>query len=171
MFNAFLKIDGIDGESEDKGHEKWIQLLSFSHKVRQPGTNIGGGGARSSSGAVEHGDFTFTKYVDAATPLLFLRACDSNNIKKVTLEVCRQVDTKLAYLVYTFEPCLISGVSIGGNAVPETSPSGNIISQDRPIETVTFNYTKIEWKYTQVSKDNTAGGAVVAAWDLATNDK
>ncbi|MDB6079062.1 MAG: hypothetical protein JWO82_2809, partial [Akkermansiaceae bacterium] len=28
---------------------------------------------------------------------------------------------------------------------------------------------KIEWKYTEVTKDNTAGGDTMAHWDLDTN--
>ena len=29
-FDAFLKLDGIDGESVPEGYEKWIEVLSFS---------------------------------------------------------------------------------------------------------------------------------------------
>jgi len=27
--NSFLKLDGIQGESTDKGHKDWIELSSF----------------------------------------------------------------------------------------------------------------------------------------------
>ncbi|WAC17858.1 type VI secretion system tube protein Hcp [Luteolibacter sp. SL250] len=159
MFDAYLKIDGIPGECEDKGHEQWIQLLSFSHGVQQLGTNLGGGGNRGSSGKAEHQHFSFTKYVDKASPKLNLHCSNGQNLKKVTVEICRQVDSRIAYLTYTFEPCLVSSVQIGG------STQGD----DRPVEQVSFNYTKIEWKYTEVAKDNTPGGDTMAHWDLSTN--
>jgi type VI secretion system secreted protein Hcp len=159
MFDAYLKIDGIPGECNDKGHEGWIQLLSFSHGVTQLGTNLGGGGSRGSSGKCEHQHFNFTKYVDKASPKLNLHCSNGVNLKKVELQICRQVDSKIAYLTYTFEPCLVSSVQVGG------STNGD----DRPVEQVSFNYTKIEWKYTEVTKDNTPGGDTMAHWDLDTN--
>lgn len=158
MFDAFLKIDGIGGECEDEKHKKWIQLLSFSHEIKHKGTNLGGGGARGSSGKAEHGDFKFTKYVDMATPKLNLRCIDGQDLKKVTVEICRTVGEKKAYLTYTFEPCLVSSVIVGGRHNDEN---------DRPVEEVTFNYTKIEWNYQEIKKDNTPGGSAMAHWDLS----
>lgn len=160
MFDAYLKIDSIPGECNDKGHEGWIQLLSFSHGVSQVGTNLGGGGARGSSGKAQHQDFHFTKFVDKATPKLALHCSNGVNLKKVTVDICRQVDTRIAYLTYNFEPCLVSSVTVGGSTKA---------SEDRPVEQVSFNYTKVEWKYTEVTKDNTAGGDTMAHWDLDTN--
>jgi hypothetical protein len=28
-FDSFLKLDGIKGETTDKGHKDWIEILSF----------------------------------------------------------------------------------------------------------------------------------------------
>ena len=36
--DAFLKIDGIPGESTDAKHENQIEVLSFSHSVSQSGS-------------------------------------------------------------------------------------------------------------------------------------
>ena len=33
--NAFLQIDGIDGESQGDNHKDWIEVLSFNHSVTQ----------------------------------------------------------------------------------------------------------------------------------------
>jgi bacteriocin-like protein len=30
-YDAFLKIDGIPGESTDDKHKDWIEILSFNH--------------------------------------------------------------------------------------------------------------------------------------------
>ena len=43
-FDAFLKVDGIPGESTDDKHKDWIEVLSFNHGVSQPAG--GSGGAR-----------------------------------------------------------------------------------------------------------------------------
>ncbi len=34
---AYIKFDGVDGESKDKGHEKWSDLHKFSQVVHKPG--------------------------------------------------------------------------------------------------------------------------------------
>ena len=32
-YDAFLKIDGIPGESTDDKHKDWIEILSFNHST------------------------------------------------------------------------------------------------------------------------------------------
>lgn len=35
-FDAFLKIDGIPGESTDDKHKEWIEIASYRQGVSQP---------------------------------------------------------------------------------------------------------------------------------------
>ena len=52
MFDAFLKINGIVGESSDEAHKVWIEILGFSWGVSQPmGGASGHGGGRSTGRA------------------------------------------------------------------------------------------------------------------------
>ena len=46
MFDAFLKINGIEGESQDDKHKNQIEILSYSFGASQTAT-----GAASSGGA------------------------------------------------------------------------------------------------------------------------
>ena len=45
--DMFLKLDGVDGDSTDKTHQGWIEVLSFSWGLSNPGEigSGGGGGA------------------------------------------------------------------------------------------------------------------------------
>ena len=70
-FDAFLKIDGVDGESTDDQHKKWIEVLSVSHRMTQQSTGTSGGGIHSGV-RVDHGNLTVVKNVDGAGPDLFL---------------------------------------------------------------------------------------------------
>ena len=56
-FDAFLKIEGIEGESTDKTHPGEIEIGSYSWGVEQPGSVGGGGGG---TGRVVAQDFHFT---------------------------------------------------------------------------------------------------------------
>lgn len=161
-FDAYLKIDSIPGECTDKGHEQWIQLLAFNHGVNQPHKTVtGGGGSRGGVERCEHQDFTITKFIDKATPKLNLHCCNGKNLQKVKVEICRQVDSKVAYMTYEFETCLIRSVSIHGN------PAGD---GQQPMEEVRFSYAKINWKYTEVDpKSNQPKGDTMSYWDMLSN--
>ena len=160
-FDCFLQIDGIQGESTDDAHTDWIELLSYSHGVSQPG-----GGARSTAGAgapgrCEHSDFSVVKALDKASPKLALFCCSGKHIDKVTIELCRATGDKQKYMEYAMENVVISSVRPGGSA-----QGGDSL----PLEEVTFNYGKIEWVYTET--DHATGkkkGDVKASWDLTTN--
>lgn len=53
-FDAFIKIDGIDGESTDEKHTNWIEALDFGTGVRQKVSRT----ASSAGGAsAERADF------------------------------------------------------------------------------------------------------------------
>jgi len=70
----FLKLDKIEGESQDAKHKNEIQVESFSWGVSQQGSfDAGGGGG---SGRASFQDFHFVMKVNKASPKLML-ACAS----------------------------------------------------------------------------------------------
>ena len=76
----FLKIDGIQGESEDAKHPKEIQVLSFSFGASQAGTFAFGGGG--GSGKVQMQDFHFMMNVNKASPKLLLACANGQHIPR-----------------------------------------------------------------------------------------
>ena len=157
--DAFLKIDGIQGESTDTKHENQIEVLSYSHGVSQESSASESTAGSKSSGRCDHQDFTIVKELDKASPELNLQCCNGTHIKKMTLELCSATGDKSPYMRYEFEGLIISSVSIGGGG-------GGI-----PTESVTFNYNKINWIY--VDTDHETGkkkGEVKKWWDLKKNE-
>ena len=67
----FAKVDGIDGESTVKGHEKEIEIFNFSETFRQSASSSGAGGG---AGKFTPGPIVFTKIQDKAS-IGLLRAC------------------------------------------------------------------------------------------------
>ena len=55
---AYVKYDGIDGESSDMDHEGWIDLVAVSQPLHKPGT---GSGTARRRGDVILEDITVTK--------------------------------------------------------------------------------------------------------------
>jgi len=155
----FLKIDGIDGESQDAKHKNEIDVASWSWGESQGGTMAGGGGG--GAGKVNMQDFHFTMTVNKATPKLFLACACGQHIPKATL-TCRKAGTEQQeFLLYTFSDLLVSSYQTGG--------SGG--SDVLPVEQISLNYAKVEVEYKEQKADGTLAGPVKAGWDLKANKK
>lgn len=133
---GYMKYDGIDGESEDAGHEQWIDILAIDYSLIQPRDHASG----MASGKRQHKPLTITKPVDKATPLL-MKAIGNNEIgKKVTIELVR-IDPKSqreeTYFRIELEDVRITSVSVSGGGSAD----------EPPTEEVAFYYSKITWTY------------------------
>ena len=159
-FDMFLKIDGVPGESTDSAHDEWIEVLSFSHGVSQPASgSLSSGGARTAE-RCDHQDFSVVKTLDKASPKLALFCSNGKHITEVILVLCRAEGDKSQYMEYKMTDVIISSVGY----------SGSIGTEERPVEEVTFNYTKIEWTYTEHDPvSGKAKGDVEAYWDVELN--
>src|SRR5512140_520057 len=83
----FLKIDGIEGESQDAKHKNEIDVESWSWGETQVGAHAAGGGG--GSGKVDMHDFSFVMKVNKASPKLLLSCANGEHIKKAVL-ICRK---------------------------------------------------------------------------------
>lgn len=162
-FDAFLKIDGIPGESTDDKHKDWIEVLSFSHGVSQRASGSASTGGGASSERADFSDFSIVKALDKASPKIFEATSTGKHIATVTVELCRAGGDKVKYMEYKLSNCIVSSYRPGGS-----SQGGETL----PLEEVSFNYGKIELSYTQQKRaDGSGGGQVAAGWDLETNKK
>jgi type VI secretion system secreted protein Hcp len=155
----FLKIDGIQGESTDEKHANEIDLLSFSWGASQQGTSHMGGGL--GAGKVSFQDFHFTMKVGKQSPILFLSCAMGKHIPSALLTVREAGGKQQEYLKVKFTDLLISNYTSGG--------SGGI--DIKPVDSCSFNFSKIEWDYKPQNKDGNLGGAVTAGWDQKKNVK
>ncbi|MEN6426764.1 MAG: type VI secretion system tube protein Hcp [Phycisphaerales bacterium] len=160
-FDSFLKIDVIPGESTDDKHKDWIEILSFSHGVSQPGSGSSSTGGARSSQRCDHQDFSIVKTLDKASPKLALSCCNGEHIKKINVELCRATGDKQKYMEFALSDVIVSSVRPGGS-----SQGGETL----PLEEVSFSYGKIEWIYTATDhKTGKPAGDVKTFWDLTAN--
>jgi len=159
-YNMFLKIDGIDGDSQDANHKKWIEVQSYAHKMSQAaGGTLSAHGAHT-GGRVDHEDFTLSKRLDSASPILAQYCCMGKHIPKVTFEVCRALGDQTTFMVYEMSDVIISSVSPVGSA-EATDPL--------PRENITIRYSMIRWMYTPTDTKGNKGGVVQAGWSTQEN--
>ncbi len=160
-FDAFIKFDGIPGESTDDKHKDWIEILSFNFGIHQPAHATASSAGGATSERVNIQDLSVVKHVDKASPKLYEQSCSGKHIKDVTLELCRAGGDKLKYLEVKMENVVISLAKSGGMAEAEDG---------FPTEHVHFNFAKVKWTYTQPKRaDGTGGGNVAGGWDLTAN--
>jgi len=129
--------EGIKGECRREGYVNKIDVLSYSHGIAQPITGDPDKPKRT-VGKPNHQDFTVTKHIDLSSCFLTQRCNAATVIPSVKLTVGEVEDQKVNPLtIYQLSNALVSSISVGGAG-----------GDGKPQETVTFNYTKIQWDYT-----------------------
>ena len=152
--DTFIKINGIDGEAEDHGHAKEIQVLAWSWGVSQAGTMAHGGGG--GAGKANFQDLNFTHYVDKASTKLFLACATGKHIPDATLIVRKAGEKQQEYLMTKLYDLLVTNVSTSA-------------SSEMPIEQVTLNFKKIEVGYKPQKADGSLDAEIKVGYDLKLN--
>jgi len=179
LFDAFLKLDGIKGESADAKHKGEIDIQSFSWGLSQTGISATGGGG--GAGKVKVHDISFRKRTDASSPLLFLNCANGAHIKEANFVVRKAGGEQLEYLKIKLTDVLVSSYKPHGsqNAADDwearaTPGDGSVAPAPSEIPTDEFslNFAKIEFSYQPQGADGKAqGGPVLAGWDVKANQK
>lgn len=155
----FLKLEGIDGESQDHKHKGEIDLESWSWGETQSGSHKGGGGG--GAGKVQMQDFHFVMKNNKASPKLFLACATGDHIKSAVL-ICRKAGTdQQEFLKVKMTDLLVSSYQSGG------SGHSDII----PTDQISINFAKIEFEYKEQKPDGSLGGTVKAGYDVKANKK
>lgn len=156
--DMFLKIEGIDGGSTDKSHDKWIDLLSFSWGLSQEGSGQTGHG--SGAGKVAIQDFSFVKKVDTASPKLMQAACEGQHYPSASLAVrssLRGDNPSIIANAVANAPGDYLSLKLTDILVSSIRPGGNSNTDDQPMEAVSLNFQKIEVSYTAADGTQVSG--------------
>jgi type VI secretion system secreted protein Hcp len=153
----FLKIAGIDGESNDAAHKGEIDVESWSWGESQSRQAVGGG---AGAGKVTMNDFTFVMKLSKASPRLFLACAQGEHIKSAWLTAHRPAAGKASdyFLKWSFADLLVSAY--------QTGASGEL-----PTDQVSFNFSKIEVEYKPQKPEGSFDVPIKAGWDAKTNKK
>jgi type VI secretion system secreted protein Hcp len=168
--NVYMKITDengktLDGNSTAKGHEKQIEVVSWSHGFSQPTTAATKSADQQAVSRANHMDLNFTKFFDNSSDDI-TKACWTGAQMKEIILTCHRASgaadvgsAATDYLIITMEDVIISNYSISGGG------------DELPIENVTLNYTKIKYSFKPVSfEDGKAGSPVHITHDLSTNE-
>jgi type VI secretion system secreted protein Hcp len=146
----------IDGGVNTKGDEKQFEVNSFQFGVgRGVGSPTGGSTNREAS-TPSVSEIVLTKALDEATGNLIKEAYSGAGKATAVISFVRtDGGGGVTYLEFTLSDVMLSGWSISSGG-------------DRPSESLSLNFTKIETKIIPQNADGTAGTAFPVTYDLAT---
>ena len=149
-FELLLRIDGIQNE---------INAVKFDMGVMRDAGDPSSGG---SGGTIkpQFTPLTVFKFIDEATPELFLAAATGRHFPSATLIVRRLGLRPFTLYRIVLTDVLISGVS---NSATATDENGNL------LEPVALSYAKIGWTFFLQNPDGSPGGSISRTFDLRTN--
>jgi type VI secretion system secreted protein Hcp len=155
----FLKLEGIEGESQDNKHKNEIDIESWSWGE----TNVGDAAHRGGMGAgkVSMQDFHFVMRVNKSTPKLMEACATGQHYKEASLTCRKAGKDQQEYLKIKLSDYMVSSYQTGGS-------SGDGVV---PVDQVSLNFSKIEFEYKEQKPDGTLGGAVKAGYDVKANKK
>ena len=158
----FLQIDGIEGQASDTKHEKWLDLLSFSHGALQ---NVNVQASSDVQGRGQFIPFLFTHAVDKASPKLQLSCMKGEVIKTAKFEYCRVLGGEQTP-VYELT---LNSVRVARAEVKTVNPKPDDPASQQPIEEVELVAAEIIVKVTPIKPDGTKDGAIETKWNQVTN--
>lgn len=152
--DAFLKLEGIKGESTDSKHKDEIEVLNWSWGMQNAGT--GHYGAGSGAGKVQVSDINIVKRVDSSTPVLMKSCAKGDHIKKGTLVVRNAGGDQLEYFKIELGEILVSSLQAHSD-------------QGSPLllEQVALNFKTFKVTYVPQKESGGAGAPSEFGYDLA----
>ena len=173
-FNAYLKIEGIDGESTDQAHQGWIEVQSWSWGVSQPGQKMTVGTGLVVAGKPSLQVFSVGKQIDKASPKLFLACATGKHFPSVSLDVVRTVGGDVAggsktesFIHIKMSDILVSSYHPSELLEASSQSPVGLVPDGVPVEMVSLNVAKIKFEYDSFDATGTST-PVTATYDIKT---
>ncbi|MFC2024259.1 Hcp family type VI secretion system effector [Chloroflexota bacterium] len=178
--SAYVKFEGIDGESITVGHEDWSEIVSFSQAISIP--TDGAIGSSRQRGDVVLEDIIIVKQIDKSSPKLAEKMVMGEIITKVEIHLTGPSDGSTCegtFYTYELKNVMITNYEVSGSnplayslitpAPDITMPSsGPFIVQavDAPVEEISLSFEEIKVTYTECDSEGNAMGSVEYTWNV-----
>ena len=147
---VFAKYDGVDGESKDENHDKWIDVLSIDWGAHKPGGGMTGQSRRRGAAVVE--DMTLTVEYEKSAPKLLEKCLKGEVIPKLELEqTATYGGSRATYLKYELKNVMVTDFQVNASGNDEAGP---------PTVVVGNNFEEIKVTYTEFDEEGSSKGNV-----------
>lgn len=152
---VYVKYEGIDGEATHENHKKWLDVSSMQWGVGRAISTPSGSTANREASEPSVSEVTITKLMDSSSPKFFTEAVTGAVGKKVEIHLVTTGSPGNTYASYILTDALVSAYS--------TSTGG-----DRPSESISISFTKMEYKFIPYDGNNKAGSPIAVSYDIST---
>ncbi len=161
MFDAFMKIKGVKGETQDDDMPDFFEVDSFELGAENNitfGSGTSGGGA----GKAMFKDFTISKKTDTASCDLFANLCAGKHFDDGEIQLRRSGGTDAGsgatFLTFKFKMLMLADISWSGS-------DGDDVCQ----ENLVFQYGSIMMEYYKQGADGKMSKSADAKWSRTKN--
>ena len=156
----FVKFDGIDGESNDRDHVKWSDVLSVSESLTLP--DGGATGATRRRGAAQYQDIVISKELDKASVKLREKLARGEVIPRVDIHVTKSFTDagRVVYFKYEMTNVVITNFSMSASGA----------SDSVPVESASLNFEEIKVTYTEFDARGAVKGNVEFIYRVETGE-
>lgn len=169
-YNAYLKIDGITGESTE-AYAGWIEILSWSWGATQPSERMATGTGAGKAGTPSFQAITIGKRIDSTSPLLLSKCLSGKVIPNVRLETTQDFQKVggLPVVQWKLSNVLVSAIRPSQLLVASDLSGGGQQPYAFPVEALTLNFAKFAFAYNGHKVDGSTLPVVRAGWDVKLN--
>lgn len=154
-----LTLKNVKGENLLTGPDADAMMIATWNFAVDLPLDMNVANVKRTTGRARFQEMSFTKMVDASTPVLYANCAKGTSLSEAKLQVGRVSDgTYASVLTITLSEPIISQISTGGYGEGQS-----------PMDTFTINFTKVKMEYTAQKVDGTAGGKTDFGWDLTAN--
>ncbi len=157
---VFAKYDGVDGESADAKHLKWIDVLSIDWGSHKPGGGATGQSRRRGGVIVE--DLRLTMEYEKSTIKLLEKLNMGEVIPKLEIEqTANYGGSRATYLKYELVNVQVTAFDVNA--------SGN--DESPPTVTIANNFEEYKVTYTEYDSEGNKGGNAETTWKVEKGEK
>ena len=154
--DIFMKISGIEGESQDATHTNEIEISHWDWKISQNSNMHSGSGGGAGKASVD--DLTFTHKVDKSSPNLMKYCLTGKHIPEAKLTVRKAGGNPLEYLKITMSDVIISSVQPNCKS-----------TDDVGTEQVCLAFSRVKQEYAVQNAQGGSAGAITSSYDIKGN--
>jgi type VI secretion system secreted protein Hcp len=156
----FIKFDGVDGESHDKDHKQWSDLLSFSWGLHKAGAGATGQTRRRGVATVE--DVVCTKEYDKSSPKLAEAIVAGKVFPKVEIHnTATYGEGRATFLKYELKNVMVSSHNVAA------AGAGDAV----PTESLSLNFEEVKQTYVEYDAKGSKKGNVEMTWKVEEGQK
>lgn len=151
----FMKYGAIVGETTQVTHKQWIEVQSLQFGIGRGISSGVGGGSKREASAPSVSEIVVTKTFDISSPLLLKESVGGKAVEvKIELTQTDNNGKHVAYQKYILTDTLVSGYSVSSGG-------------DRPSESISLNFTKIDSEYLNIDDKFAAKTTGHVIYDIA----